>query len=552
MAVTDALAELVSSAMSRAVEDGVIPGEGLPTPSFERPRQREHGDWATNFALTAAKGRGKPRDIAQALVERLPGSEIVDRVEVAGPGFLNFYLSSTWLHDVVRRASDPASRFGRSDEGEGETVNVEYVSSNPTGPVNIVSGRHAAVGDAIANLLEATGHDVTREFYANDSGRQIDLFALSISVRYLQHCGVEAELPEDGYQGEYISDIARAIRDEIGDSLVDVSEQERDEHMRVRGLELMLEATRHSLERFGTHHDVWSRESALHEKDEVGTALARLRDQGWIEDREGASWFLSSKLGDDKDRVVVRADGKTTYLAADIAYLLDKFGRGFGRLIYLLGPDHHGAVPRLMAAVEALGFERDQVEIAIVQIVNLLSGGVTVRASKRAGAIVSLDDLVSDVGADAARYTFLTRSLDAPLDFDIDLAKQQAPENPVYYVQYAHARICSIVRKAQQTRSMETVDASMDLLTHPSEDRLMRKLASYEEIVPEAARLRTPQRITRYVEELASTFSAFYRDCQVISDDAELTRARLVLCLATRSVVADALGLLGVSAPERM
>jgi arginyl-tRNA synthetase len=315
---------------------------------------------------------------------------------------------------------------------------------------------------------------------------------------------------------------------------------------------LMLEATRRSLKRFGTHHDVWFRESTLHEKDEVDAALARLRDQGWIEDREGASWFLSSKLGDDKDRVVVRAGGNPTYLAADIAYLLDKFGRGFGRLIYLWGPDHHGAVPRLMAAVEALGFERDQVEIAIVQIVNLLRGGVTVRASKRAGAIVSLDELVSDVGADAARYTFLTRSIDAPLDFDIELAKQQAPENPVYYVQYAHARICSIARKSGEMGSMEIADASMDLLAHPSEDRLMRKLASYEEIVPEAARLRTPQRITRYVEELASVFSAFYRDCQVISDDADLTKARLVLCLATRSVIADALGLLGVSAPEMM
>jgi arginyl-tRNA synthetase len=380
MAVTDALAELVSSALSRAVEDGVVPAEGMPSPSFERPRQHEHGDWATNIALAAAKGRGKPRDIAQALVERLPGSDIVDRVEVAGPGFLNFYLSSTWLHDVVRRAADPASRFGRSDEGGGGKVNVEYVSSNPTGPVNVVSGRHAAVGDAIANLLEAIGHDTTREFYANDSGRQIELFARSISVRYLQQLGVEAELPEDGYQGEYMSDIARTIRDEVGDSLVDSSDRERDEYMGARGLELMLEATRRSLERFGTRHDIWFRESTLHEKDEIKAALARLSEQGWIEDREGASWFLSSKLGDDKDRVVVRADGKTTYLAADIAYLLDKFGRGFDRLIYLWGPDHHGAVPRLTAAVEALGFERDRVEIEIVQIVNLLREGVAVRA----------------------------------------------------------------------------------------------------------------------------------------------------------------------------
>jgi arginyl-tRNA synthetase len=322
--------------------------------------------------------------------------------------------------------------------------------------------------------------------------------------------------------------------------------------MGARGLELMLEATRRSLERFGTRHDVWFRESTLHEKDEIQAALARLREQGWIEDREGASWFLSSKFGDDKDRVVVRADGKTTYLAADIAYLLDKFGRGFDQLIYLWGSDHHGAVPRLTAAAEALGFERDRVEVEIVQIVNLLREGVAVRASKREGAIVPLDELVSDVGADAARYTFLTRSVDAPLDFDIELAKQQAPENPVYYVQYAHARICSIMRRARQEGTTEVAGAKMDLLVHPSEDELMRKLASYEEMVPEAARLRAPQRVTRYVEELASTFSAFYRDCQVISDDAELTKARLTLCLATKSVIADGLGLLGVSAPERM
>jgi arginyl-tRNA synthetase len=297
---------------------------------------------------------------------------------------------------------------------------------------------------------------------------------------------------------------------------------------------------------------VWFLESVLHEKDEFAAALRRLREEGWIEDREGASWFLSSKFGDDKDRVVVRADGKTTYLAADVAYLLDKFRRQFGRLIYLWGPDHHGAVPRLMAAAEALGFERDRVEVEIVQIVNLLREGVSVRASKREGAVVHLDELVSDVGADAVRYTFLTRSIDAPLDFDIELAKQQAPENPVFYVQYAHARICSIMRKAAEVGSNETAGASLDLLVHPSEDRLMRKLASYEEIVPEAARLKSPQRVTRYVEELASTFSAFYRDCQVISDDAELTKARLALCLATKAVIADGLGLLGVSAPERM
>lgn len=551
--VTDRLAELVTSALEAAASDGVLSADELPRPEFERPRKREHGDWATNIALVAGRGRGKPRDIAQALVDRMPPSGLIERVEIAGPGFLNFHLSPSWLHDVVRRAIDPLARFGRSDEGAGVKINVEYVSANPTGPPTVVLGRHAAVGDTIANLLEATGHDVTREYYFNDAGRQVIQFAKSVEARYLQHFGRDAEIPEDGYRGDYITDLAERIASEIGDRLVDASPEERLEEVRVRAVTPMIKEIEETLARFGTHFQVWFSETTLHESGELEAALDQLRAKDLIVERDGAQWFLSSRFGDDKDRVVIRSNGHPTYFAADIGYVLDKFGRGFEKLIYLWGADHHGTIPRLLAVVEALGHDRDQVEVPLVQIVTLSSGGRSVKGSKRAGVLVPLTELLDEVGKDAARYIFLTRSTDAPLDFDIEAAKEQAPENPVYYVQYAHARISSIMRRAEEEQiSMNSDDAPLEMLRHESEDALMRKLASYEEVVPEAARFRAPQRITRYVEELAATFSAFYRDCKVITDDAQLTHARLVLCLATRSVIADGLGLIGVDAPERM
>ena len=550
--VTERLAELVRAALQRVAAAGVLPPDALPEPSFERPRNREHGDWATNIALAAAKGHGKPRDIAQAIVEALEPSDLVAGVEVAGPGFLNFRLSPAWLHDVVRRSA-MGEGFGRSDEGAGVKVNVEFVSANPTGPVNVVSGRHAAVGDTIAALLEATGHEVTREYYFNDAGRQMLLFGASVAARYLQQLGRQAELPEDGYKGEHVSSIAGEIAAEVGDSLVDLERSELDQRVLDLAWPRILEGVKESLARFGTHFDVWFSESTLHDKGEVTAAIEILRGKGLIEERDGALWFLSSRFGDDKDRVVVRSNGEPTYFAADLGYVVDKFDRGFDRLIYLWGADHHGTVPRFMAAVEALGFERSAVEVPLMQIVSLTRGGEAVKASKREGIYVALDELVDEVGVDAARYTFLTRSIDAPLEFDIDAVKKQAPENPVYYVQYAHARICSILRKAaSEGIEPDVATAPLERLQHGSEDELMRKLASYEETIPDAARLRAPQRVTRYIEELASTFSAFYRDCKVVTEDAELTAARLALCVATRAVIADGLGLLGVGAPERM
>ena len=552
--ITDHLADLVGQALRSAQRDGVIDSGERPAIDFERPRRREHGDWATNVALSAARGRGNPREVAEAIVERLPPSDLVDRVEVAGPGFLNFYLSAAWLADVVRRAADPASGFGRPQVEQKQKVNVEYVSANPTGPINVVNGRHAAVGDAISNLLEAVGHEVVREFYINDAGRQIELFAASVAARYLNEFGIDADVPEDGYHGEYLVDVAKRIAAEHGDAFVSMSDAERENKLRDIALALMIDMARKSLERFGTRFDVWfSEEKHLHSTGAISAALERLRERGAIEERQGALWFLSTRYGDDKDRVTVRSDGATTYLAGDAAYVLDKFERGFDRLIYLWGADHHGTVARLLGIAEALGLDRDSIVIRLVQIVTLKSGGETVKSSKRAGNVVPLDELIDEVGADAARYTFLTRSIDASLEFDIDLAKEQAPENPVYYVQYAHARISSIMRNAEQKGATTDVgSARLELLTHASEIEVMRKLAAYEEVVPEAAELLAPQRIARYIEELASAFSAFYRDCRVITDDEELTSARLTLCLGTKTVIGDALGLLGVGAPERM
>ena len=551
--VTDQLVEIVRVALAEAAEKLSLDPAELPEPAFERPRNREHGDWATNVALVAAQGKGNPRPIAQAIADAIPTTDLVESVEVAGPGFLNFRLSAAWLHDVVRKAADPSTGFGRSEEGRGTKINVEYVSANPTGPINVVSGRHAAVGDTIARLLEATGHEVTREYYFNDAGRQMLLFGASVGARYLQHFGHYAQVPEDGYHGDNITEVAKEIAEEVGDSLTSLEPDELAQQMLDLSWPRILESVKASLARFGTTFDVWFSESTLHETGKVEGAIGRLRDAGLMEERDGALWMLTSRFGDDKDRVVIRSNGEPTYFAADLGYLLDKFGRGFERLIYLWGADHHGTIPRLMAAVEALGFERGRVEIPLLQIVSLARGGEAVKASKRAGVYVALDELIDEVGVDAARYTFLTRSLEAPLEFDIDLAKEQAPENPVYYVQYAHARISSILRKAaEEGFKVEVAGAPLELLTHESEEELMRKLASYEEAVSDAARLRAPQRIPRYVEELASTFSAFYRDCKVLADDPGLTQARLALCLATRSVLADALGLLGVSAPERM
>jgi arginyl-tRNA synthetase len=551
--IVETLSELVAVALRDAASDGLVEPVESPAVEFERPKRREHGDFATNIALVVARGARNPRDVAHALAERLPRSDLLESVEVAGPGFLNFRLSSSWLHEVVRRAADRSSGLGRHSVGAGATVNLEFVSANPTGPLNVVGGRHAAVGDAMARLLEAVGYGVTREFYMNDAGRQVGLFAESLEFHYLDHFGMAATFPEEGYKGDYVRALGIAIAEELGDRLLHVTRGERLDALRSLGLEREVSEIRATLERFGTTFDIWASEKALHDSGLIERAVAKLEQGGLIEERGGAKWFLSSRFGDDKDRVLVRSDGRPTYSASDVAYLLDKAQRGYDRLVYLWGADHHGTVPRLAAAAEALEIGRHRLQVLLVQIVSLSRGTETLKGSKRAGVFVKLDELIDEVGVDAARYTFLTRSIDAPLDFDIELAKEQAPENPVFYVQYAHARISSILRKAaDQGLRADAASAPLELLVHASERELMRKLAAYEEVVLEAASTLAPQRITRFAEDLASTFSAFYRDCQVVSDDAALSQARLGLSVATKNVIADALALLGVGAPERM
>jgi arginyl-tRNA synthetase len=496
--ITEELTALLRTALADAVGDSGSKVDDI-TIRLERPRRREHGDWASNVALEAAGGRN-PRALAEQIVERLPKSPLIDRVEVAGPGFLNFHLSPKWLHDVVRRASDGPESFARSNVGAGVRVNVEYVSSNPTGPINVVSGRHAAV-----------------------------------------------DFPDEGYRGDYITDLARELTQKKDEEFAGKSVEELTDLMYEVAVAKMVESIKTTLARFRTRYDVWFSERSLHGAA-IEEAITQLSRAGVAEERDGALWLLSTRFGDDKDRVLVRTSGEPTYLAKDSAYLRNKFGRGFDKLIYLWGSDHHGAVRRLVAAAHALGFDPANVEVLLMQKVSL--SGRT--GSKRAGVYVSLDELIDEVGVDGARYTFLTRSIDVPLDFDIDLVKQQAPENPVYYVQYAHARICSILRKAEEEGLAPDPMANLDRLVHASELQLMRKLASYEELVPEAAVQRAPQKIAHFVEELASDFSAFYRDCRVVTDDRVLTHARLRLCVATRNVIANALSILGVAAPERM
>jgi arginyl-tRNA synthetase len=515
---------------------------GLPDrePVFERPRQREHGDWATNVALTLAKPVGRaPRDIAQEIVDRLVLPDDVDRIVIAGPGFINVHLSHAALEQVVVAAVEQGSAWGRTERG-GEVLraNVEFVSANPTGPLHLGHGRQAALGDSIAALLEATGWEVTREYYFNDAGRQMRLFGESVAA-----AAEGGEPPEDGYRGAYIAELAKELK-EAGE-LDDPTES---------AYARMLAHIKSTLATFGVEFDVFFGERRLHNEGEVDDIIARLREAGHVYDADGAVWLRTTAFGDDKDRVLIRADGTPTYFAADCAYLADKVARGFDRLIYVWGSDHHGYVRRLLAIAAAEQLDPARVEVILHQFVNLFRAGEAVRMSKRTGEMITFDELIEEVGPDAARYTFLRFSSDVTIDFDIAEVVRQDRENPVYYVQYSHARIAGIMRTATERgvvpKSVE--DARLDLLTHDTEEELIRRIATLPEVVAYAAAERAPHKVARFAEELAEAFHRFYTECQVVSDDDELTRARYWLCVATRQTLVNALGLLGVSAPDRM
>ena len=544
--------------MERAQSSGDLPAFPIPPFQMERPARKEHGDWSTSIALEVAKqAKMKPRDVADAIVKALGAdpAEHIAGVEVAGPGFINIRLSHHWLTGLVRDVEQAGEGWGRSSATAPEKIQVEFVSANPTGPMHLGHGRWAAVGDTLARLLEASGNTVEREFYVNDFGVQMLKFGQSVAARYLELLGQKTEIPEGGYQGRYIIDIAKEILLEVGDKYLNVPDEERAAFMRVEGQRRMLLNQRLTLQRFGVEFDVWFSERSLHEEGAVERVVELLKQLGHVYEKDGALWLRTTDFGDDKDRVIVRStDGMPAYLAADLAYFMDKLRRGFERLVYLVGADHHGWKREMQAAIRALGEDPEHCEFLVGQFVHLMRGGESVKMSKRTGEAVTFDELLDEVGVDAARYHFLRVSVDQSLNFDLEEVVRQSQENPVYYVQYAHARISSILKHAREQGvtigPLENV--ALEELQHESELDLLRKLGELPEAVEVAARRREPHRMTRYAEELASLFHSFYRDCRVVTDDEALTQARLHLVTAAQIGLRNTLGLLGVSAPESM
>ena len=551
--IEDGLKDLLNEAVAVAASAlGLEPP--FPEPDLQRPRQKEFGDFTTNLAMVVASQAGAdPRATATAIVNALPYAPFLEKAEVAGPGFINLWTTDDWLHDVLRQIVRESDRYG-AGRSTGRRIQVEFVSANPTGPLTIGHARNAAIGDALARLLTFAGHEVEREYYFNDAGGQMDRFGASVEARYLELLGHDVEMPEDGYHGDYITELARDILDGDGPGLAELLAEERLVRLREEGARRAMEQIRATLERFGVTFDSYFLEASLVEKGEIAQAIETLREAGYVYDAEGATWFRSTAFGDDKDRVVVRSDGTHTYFGADIAYVLDKFSRGFDHLVYVWGADHHGDIARVKGAATALGFDPDRVEIVMYQFVSFLRGGQPVKMSKRAGTFVSLDELIEEVGTDAARFHLLLFSNDRPMNFDIAEVARQTLDNPVYYVQYGHARIASILRKAAAEGIALAPIEGTDLtsLASEPEQELLRALADVPGLIATAAEQRAPHRLTHAAQDLAATFHRFYTECRVVSDDAALTQARLWLSSGAKQVLSNLLGLLGVSAPESM
>ncbi|MEV7974347.1 arginine--tRNA ligase [Cellulomonas sp. NPDC089187] len=554
------LSASLHAALTAAVADGtfVLAADDLPaTVHVERPRQREHGDWATNVALQLAKKAGmNPRAFAEELTRRLADVPGIAAVDIAGPGFLNITLDAAAAGELARTVVEAGAVYGRGESQSGQRINLEFVSANPTGPIHIGGARWAAVGDALARILTAAGADVTREYYFNDHGAQIDRFARSLLARAR---GLEA--PEDGYGGQYIQDIAdRVIADAIAAGQGDpreLSDAEAQEVFRARGVDLMFDEIKKALHDFRVDFDVYFHEDSLHESGAVERAVTRLRELGHIFESDGAVWLRTTDFGDDKDRVIIKSDGEAAYIAGDLAYYLDKRERGFDRAIMMLGADHHGYIGRMMAACAAFGdVPGVNLEILIGQMVNLVRDGQPMRMSKRAGTVVALDDLVEAVGVDAARYSLARSSVDSSIDLDLDLLAKATNENPVFYVQYAHARTANVARNAHDAGVQRADGFDAALLDHPSESVLLGQIAEFPRVVAQSAELREPHRVARYLEELAGAYHKWYDQRRVTpfgeEQVSDVHRTRLWLNDATRQVLANGLDLLGVSAPERM
>lgn len=548
--------KLVQEILAAVAKAGVVAAQDVPEIEIESPKDKAHGDYSTNVAMQLTRiAKRNPREIAQEIIDAIDLKQAgATRAEIAGPGFINFFMDKSYLQQIIPNILKAQANYGRSELGNGKKIQVEFVSANPTGSLHLGHARGAAVGDALSNILDFAGYDVTREYYINDAGNQIENLAYSIEARYKQALGMEAEMPADGYYGDDIVNIAEELAQAKGKELLEWTDTERFEFLRSFGLEKQLEQIKLDLNQFRVNFDVWYSETSLYETGKVEAVLEQLQERGSSYEEDGATWLDTVKYGDDKNRVLIKSDGSYTYLTPDIAYHQHKFARGFDTVINIWGADHHGYVPRMKAAMQALGYEADRLEVLISQMVSLYQNGEKVKMSKRTGKAVTMKELMEEVGVDATRYFFIMRSIDSHLDFDLDLALSQSNENPVYYVQYAHARICSVFRQAEEqgveTELGDQVDFS--LLHHEREYDLMNKLAAMQAELEAAATQAAPHRMVRYVYELAAMFHSYYRAERVITEDASLTAARLGLLKAIQIVIQNGLKLIGVTAPERM
>ncbi|MDP5274667.1 arginine--tRNA ligase [Chengkuizengella axinellae] len=549
--------KLIEAVKNSAVKSELVSVEELPEISLEVPKDKSFGDFSTNLAMQLTRiAKKNPRQIAEQLKEQLDYAEAgVENVEIAGPGFINFYLDKRYLHEVISDVLMKGARYGAVTVGNHEKIQVEFVSANPTGSLHLGHARGAAVGDALCNLLDFAGYDVSREYYINDAGNQIDNLAKSIEARYLQQLEKEAEMPEDGYHGEDIIQFAKELAAEEHDRLLSLEGDEKHEFFKRYGLEKEMQKLKNDLTRFGVEFDVWFSETSLYQDKKTDAVLEELESKGHTYEQDGALWLKTTPFGDDKDRVLIKNDGSFTYLTPDIAYHKDKFNRGFNQLINIWGADHHGYIPRMRAAITALGYEPDQLKVLVSQMVSLYQNGEKVKMSKRTGKAVTMKELMDEVGVDAIRYFFTMRGIDSHLDFDIDLAISTSNENPVYYVQYAYARICSIFRQAdeQGIARMPLDQVDLHLLDEESEYNLLLKVATLYNEVQVATEQYAPHRIIRYVYELASLFHSYYKAQRVIlEDDEKLTQARLSILAALKVVFENCFKIIGISAPEKM
>ncbi|MFE6797170.1 arginine--tRNA ligase [Paenibacillus chitinolyticus] len=539
-----------------AVAAGLVQASELPEIVLEVPKDKAHGDFATNLAMQLSRiAKQNPRAIAEQLIQKLDKEKAqIAEVQIAGPGFINFRMDKSYLYPILAQVAEQADRYGAVNVGQGRRVQMEFVSANPTGSLHLGHARGAAVGDALCNVLALAGYYVTREYYINDAGNQVNNLAKSIEARYLQALGQDAEMPEDGYHGEDIKGFAGELAAEESDRLTKLGQDERLAYFRKYGLKKELDKIKRDLERFGVKFDEWFSETSIYENNLIDDVLGKLRESGYVYEQDGATWLRTTELGDDKDRVLIKNDGSFTYLTPDVAYHRNKFQRGYDELINIWGADHHGYIPRMKAAMTALGYDANRLTVLIAQMVSLFQNGEKVKMSKRTGKAVTMEDLMDEVGVDAIRYFFTMRSMDSHLDFDMDLAISKSNENPVFYVQYAHARICSIFRQAEEQgvelRGLAQVDLSQ--LSTEAEYELLRKIGELPQEVAVAAELYAPHRLIRYVYDLAGLFHSYYRAERVITEDAEQTQARLALLGALRTVIANVLAVIGVSAPDRM